>query len=158
MITANGALQTMITAGCRIMEAACGFCVGAGQAPPSGGVSVRTSNRNYKGRSGTADANVYLTSPETAVATALTGVLTDPVTLGMVYPRVELPASYTVDDSMIMKPTGKKEVRRGPNIGTPPKNVTQGATYAVKCEVKPRQRAIIKAGGLLNYTRQAAKA
>jgi len=136
MITANGALQTMISSGCRIMEAACGFCVGAGQAPPSGGVSVRTSNRNYKGRSGTADANVYLTSPETAVATALTGVLTDPATLGMVYPRVELPASYTVDDSMIMKPTGKKEVRRGPNIGTPPSNTPMPAELKAKVAIK----------------------
>ena len=136
MITANGALHTMIAAGCRIMEAACGFCVGAGQAPPSGGISVRTSNRNYVGRSGTADAKVYLTSPETAVATALTGVLTDPVTLGMVYPRVELPASYAIDDSMISKPTGKKEVKRGPNIGTPPSNTPMPAELKARVAIK----------------------
>ena len=136
MISANGALNTMIAAGCRIMESACSFCVGAGQAPQSGGVSVRTSNRNYEGRSGTADAKLYLTSPETAVATALTGVLTDPVTLGMVYPRVELPASYTIDDSMIVKPTGKKEVRRGPNIGTPPSNTPMPAELKARVAIK----------------------
>jgi aconitate hydratase len=136
MISANGALHTMITAGARILETACGFCVGAGQAPQSGGISVRTSNRNYVGRSGTVDAKVYLTSPETAVATALTGWLTDPVTLGMVYPRVELPASYPIDDSMIIKPTGKKEVRRGPNIGTPPSNTPMPAELKARVAIK----------------------
>ena len=81
MIAANGALADIIAAGARILESACGFCIGMGQAPNSGGVSVRTNNRNFKGRSGTKDAGIYLVSPETAAATALTGRLTDPLTL-----------------------------------------------------------------------------
>jgi len=136
MISANGALHAMVNAGARILESACGFCVGAGQAPQSGGVSVRTSNRNFEGRSGTLDAQVYLTSPETAVAAALTGRLTDPATLGLTYPKVELPASYAVDDSMIIKPTGQKEVRRGPNIGTPPANTPMPAELRAKVAIK----------------------
>lgn len=136
MISANGALHAMISAGARILESACGFCVGAGQAPQSGGVSVRTSNRNFEGRSGTLDAQVYLTSPETAVAAALTGRLTDPSTLGLTYPKVELPGSYAVDDSMIIKPTGKKEVRRGPNIGTPPANTPMPAELKARVAIK----------------------
>jgi aconitate hydratase len=136
MISANGALHTMVSAGARILESACGFCVGAGQAPPSGGISVRTSNRNYPGRSGTVDAEVYLTSPATAVATALTGRLTDPAALGLVPPRVELPALYPVDDSMIVRPTGTKEVRRGPNIGTPPTNTPMPAELKARVAVK----------------------
>ena len=136
MISANGALHSMVSAGARILESACGFCVGAGQAPPSGGISVRTSNRNYPGRSGTLDAQVYLTSPETAVATALTGRLTDPAALGFSYPKVELPASYPVDDSMIIKPTGEKEVRRGPNIGAPPVNTPMPAELKARVAVK----------------------
>ncbi len=136
MITANGALHAMVSAGARILESACGFCVGAGQAPPSGGISVRTSNRNYPGRSGTVDAKVYLTSPETAVATALTGRLADPAGLGLSYPRVELPPYYSIDDSMIVKPTGKKEVRRGPNIGTPPTNTPMPAELKARVAVK----------------------
>jgi aconitate hydratase len=136
MITANGALHAMVSAGARILESACGFCVGAGQAPQSGGVSVRTSNRNYPGRSGTLDAQVYLASPETAVATALTGRLTDPAALGFSHPKVDLPASYPIDDSMIIKPTGKKEVRRGPNIGTPPVNTPMPAELKARVAVK----------------------
>jgi aconitate hydratase len=136
MITANGALHAMVSSGARILESACGFCVGAGQAPPSGGVSVRTSNRNYPGRSGTRDAQVFLTSPETAVATALTGRLADPAALGLAYPKVELPASYSIDDSMIIKPTGKKEVRRGPNIGTPPTNTPMPAELKARVAIK----------------------
>lgn len=80
MLSASGALKDIIASGARILEAACGPCIGMGQAPPSGGVSVRTFNRNFKGRSGTADAQVYLASPETAVACALTGAMTDPGT------------------------------------------------------------------------------
>ncbi len=123
MLSASGALKDIIASGARILEAACGPCIGMGQAPPSGGVSVRTFNRNFKGRSGTADAQVYLASPETAVACALTGAMTDPRDLG-VYPHISLPASFRTDDSMIVRPEGNvrpREIRRGPNIKVLPK-------------------------------------
>ena len=122
MMMESGALGWMVEAGARILELACGFCVGHGQAPRLGGISVRTGNRNYKGRSGTQDDNVYLVSPETAAATALTGVLTDPRTLGIEHPNVPMPDKMKVDDSMILHPTGKKEIYRSRLIGKPPIN------------------------------------
>lgn len=115
---ATGVLETLVDAGARILEVACGPCNGIGQAPASGGVSVRTVNRNYRGRSGTLDAQVYLASPEVAAAAALTGVLTDPRDLGS-YPAIELPAAAPVDDSMILLPPedgSAVEIVRGPNI------------------------------------------
>ncbi|HBB16981.1 MAG TPA: aconitate hydratase, partial [Syntrophus sp. (in: bacteria)] len=99
----------------------CGFCAGYGQSPQSGGVSVRTNNRNFQGRCGTKDAKVYLVSPEVAVATALTGKLTDPRDLHMAYPEIPPPAKFHVDDTMVIRPGHRDvEVFRGPNIGTPP--------------------------------------
>ncbi|MDI6711129.1 MAG: aconitate hydratase [Thermoanaerobacterales bacterium] len=115
---AAGVLETLVDAGARILEVACGPCNGIGQAPASGAVSVRTVNRNYRGRSGTLDAQVYLASPEVAAAAALTGVLTDPRDLGP-YPAVDLPAAVLVDDSMILLPPADGsavEIVRGPNI------------------------------------------
>ena len=122
MIAADGSLTDIIASGARIMEAACGFCIGSGQAPVSKGVSIRTNNRNFEGRSGTADAGIYLVSPETAAVTALKGVLTDPMTFpASEYPVVETPAAFAIDDSMVIPPApGKGEVLRGPNIGEPP--------------------------------------
>ena len=117
-----GALADMIASGARIMESACGFCVGIGQAPRSGGVSLRTSNRNFPGRSGTKDAKVYLVSAEVAIASALSGVISDPRKLGRP-PQVEVPSSYHVDDSMINPPgphTSDIKVVRGPNIAPLP--------------------------------------
>ncbi|MBE3588652.1 MAG: aconitate hydratase [Thermoanaerobacteraceae bacterium] len=118
MLAQNGALADLVAAGARILECACGPCIGMGQAPPSGGISVRTINRNFKGRSGTADGQVYLVSPETAAATALTGRLTDPRELGDP-PVVALPEKFPVDDRMILPPAADPaavEIRRGPNI------------------------------------------
>lgn len=118
MIARNGALADLIAAGARILEAACGPCIGMGQAPASGAVSVRTFNRNFEGRSGTPDARVFLASPEVAAAAALTGVLTDPRDLGE-YPRVELPERFHVDDAGILLPAERPEaveIVRGPNI------------------------------------------
>lgn len=118
----NGALSDLISAGARILECACGPCIGMGQAPPSGGVSVRTFNRNFEGRSGTKDAEVYLVSPEVAAATALYGVITDPRRLGEP-PRILLPEKFTIDDSLLIKPSKEPEsveVIRGPNIKPPP--------------------------------------
>jgi len=123
----QGYLEVLAAAGARIMESACGFCIGNSQSPMSGGVSLRTSNRNFMGRSGTKDARVYLVSAETAAAAVVTGRITDPRELGIPCPKVELPETFIVDDRMIIRPeeAGKSRVReiyRGPNIGTPPVN------------------------------------
>lgn len=116
----DGDLTDLVRSGARIMENACGACIGMGCAPSSGAVSVRTFNRNFEGRSGTKDAQVYLASPETAAATALFGVLTDPRDLGG-YPSVNLPESFIINDNMIQKPlpfekAKEVEIMRGPNI------------------------------------------
>ena len=118
MIAKNGILTDFITAGARLLESACGPCIGIGQAPCSGGVSLRTSNRNFEGRSGTKDALVHLVSAETAAVSALRGVIVDPRTLGEAV-EVRLPEKYIVDDSMVLLPPedgASVEIRRGPNI------------------------------------------
>ncbi|MCI1990741.1 MAG: aconitate hydratase [Oscillospiraceae bacterium] len=125
MLAKNGALADLIDAGARILECACGPCIGMGQSPNSGGVSLRTFNRNFLGRSGTADARVYLVSPETAAASALTGVLTDPRTLGAEAP-IAVPEHFDIDDNMIIPPATPEEapnvtIIRGPNIKEFPK-------------------------------------
>ncbi len=117
-IARNGALADLICAGARILESACGPCIGMGQAPSSGGVSVRSFNRNFQGRCGTSDANVYLTSPEVCAACALTGEITDPRELGKA-PKIEWPERIEIDDSMIIAPPKDNrmvEIIRGPNI------------------------------------------
>ncbi len=118
MIVRNGILSDFITSGARILESACGPCIGIGQAPCSGGVSLRTSNRNFEGRSGTKDALVHLVSAETAAVSALRGVIVDPRTLGEAV-EVRLPEKYIVDDTMVLLPPddgASVEIRRGPNI------------------------------------------
>jgi aconitate hydratase len=123
MIARNGALADIISAGARVLESTCGFCIGAGQAPRTDAVSIRTSNRNFEGRSGTKSGKVYLASPESAVAAALTGVITDPRDLGLDYPEITLPELFWIDDSMILPPAKDPlsvTVFRGPNIGDPP--------------------------------------
>ncbi len=137
MISENGALTDLIAAGVRVLESACGPCIGMGQAPPSGAVSVRTFNRNFVGRSGTMDAQVYLSSPETAVACALTGEITDPRTLGP-YQRYALPRRFTVDDTMIITPAPAEEAKkvrvvRGPNIAPLP--ISNPLPDEIKAEV-----------------------
>ena len=119
MLAQSGALADMIAAGARILECACGPCIGMGFSPKSAGVSLRTFNRNFLARSGTADAEVYLVSPETAAASALTGVFTDPTTLTGV--QVELPKTFLVNDNLVEMPAAAEEagqvcVERGPNI------------------------------------------
>jgi len=123
MISENGALGKIISSGARIMESACGFCIGSGQAPVTNGISVRTNNRNFEGRSGTASGQIYLVSPETAAVSAVKGVLTDPMTAGFGdYPDVKVPDVFHIDDSMVIPPAfGDTEVFRGPNIGEPPR-------------------------------------
>ena len=123
MIAENGALADMVAAGVRIIEVACGPCIGMGQAPPSGGVSVRSFNRNFEGRSGTADAQVYLVSPETAITTAINGVISDPRDFGELI-IIKYPKKFTIDDSLIIPPSDKPEavtIIRGPNIKPLPK-------------------------------------
>ena len=120
MLAECGALADIISAGVRVLECACGPCIGMGQSPNSGGISLRTFNRNFEGRSGTADGQIYLVSPETAVASALTGVLTDPTTLGKA-DEVVMPEKFLINDNMIVKPVDEKdmdsvEILRGPNI------------------------------------------
>lgn len=118
MIARNGALADLISAGARILESACGPCIGMGQAPPTNGVSLRTFNRNFEGRSGTKSAQVYLVSPETAAAAALFGEITDPRKLGTP-PVFRAPEKYLIDDNMIIPPSDtpeKVEIIRGPNI------------------------------------------
>ncbi len=119
----RGALEDMIAAGARVVEVACGFCVGLGQAPCSGGISLRTSNRNFSGRSGTTDAQVYLVSPETAAVSALTGKITDPRNFGAPM-AIEVPERILVDDRMIIPPAEESEpveIIRGPNISPLPR-------------------------------------
>lgn len=118
MLAKNGALSILIEAGARILETTCGPCIGMGQAPPWNGVSVRSFNRNFEGRSGTPNAQVYLASPEVCAATALMGVITDPRTLGEPV-KVEIPEEFIIDDSLIIPPSKepeKVEIIRGPNI------------------------------------------
>jgi len=123
MIAKNGALADIISSGARVLEATCGFCIGAGQAPKTDAISIRTSNRNFEGRSGTRSAKVYLASPESAVAAALTGGITDPRDLGIPYPELATPEQFWIDDSMVLPPAKDPlsvSVYRGPNIGDPP--------------------------------------
>jgi aconitate hydratase len=118
MMTESGILSDIISAGARILECTCGPCIGMGQAPGSGAVSVRTFNRNFKGRSGTEDAQVILASPAVAAATAINGVLSDPRELGEM-PEVSEPKQYYINDNMIIPPAAGKEkveVFYGPNI------------------------------------------
>ena len=122
MIARAGALADLIEAGARILESACGPCIGMGQAPPTGAASLRTFNRNFLGRSGTPDDRIYLASPEVAAATALRGVISDPRELGEP-PHIELPKQFFIDDSLIIPPTDKPEeveIVRGPNIAPLP--------------------------------------
>ena len=120
MLADCGALSDIIASGARVLECACGPCIGMGFSPESGGVSLRTFNRNFEGRSGTRDAGVYLVSPEIAAASAITGYITDPRELGE-YPEIKMPESFKIDDSAIIEPAdeiaGKYlPILRGPNI------------------------------------------
>jgi aconitate hydratase len=138
MLAKNGALADMVAAGARILESACGPCIGMGQAPATDAVSLRTFNRNFEGRSGTKSAKVYLVSPETAAASAITGVLTDPSELGEA-PKVNMPEKFVTDDSMVLAPAPEGadvEVVRGPNIKPFPLNKALSDTVEGKALIK----------------------
>ena len=137
MIAENGALADMIAAGARILESACGPCIGMGQSPNSKGVSLRTFNRNFEGRSGTKDGQIYLVSPEMAAVSALTGYLTDPRTLGDM-PEFKLPEHFKINDKMVVPPADEAnmdnvEVLRGPNIKPFPQ--TSPLDDSIDCQV-----------------------
>ncbi|HDQ03945.1 MAG TPA: aconitate hydratase, partial [Deltaproteobacteria bacterium] len=154
----EGYLAMLISSGARLMENACGFCIGNSQSPQSGGVSLRTSNRNFPGRSGTMDADVYLVSPETAAAAALTGKFIDPRELKNPYPQVKIPKTFLVDDSLIEHPkkSGKAvKIYRGPNIGEPPVNSPLPENIEAEVSIKVGDKIttdhIIPAGARMKY-------
>lgn len=140
MLAKCGALADMIDAGARILESACGPCIGMGQSPNSAGISLRTFNRNFEGRSGTKDGQIYLVSPEVAAASALAGVLTDPRTLGEM-PKFELPKVFDINDNMVVPPVAESEmdsveVLRGPNIKPFPVSEAMADEIDAKCSLK----------------------
>ena len=140
MLADCGALTDIISSGARLLECACGPCIGMGFSPESGGLSLRTFNRNFEGRSGTRDAGVYLVSPEVAAASAITGVITDPRTLGE-YPEFVMPEQFLIDDSGVIPPLDaeeakKAEVLRGPNIKSYPDTEPLANDIAVSVSLK----------------------
>ena len=140
MLSECGALNDIILSGARLLECACGPCIGMGFSPNSEGVSLRTFNRNFEGRSGTADARVYLVSPETAVAAALKGVITDPRDLGEM-PEISMPAAFRIDDSAVLAPASPDEAKavevlRGPNIKKFPECRPQEDTLRAELTLK----------------------
>ncbi len=140
MLSDCGALSDIIASGARILECACGPCIGMGFSPNSAGVSLRTFNRNFEGRSGTADAGVYLVSPETAVAAALTGVITDPRDLGAM-PKVKMPKKFKINDTAVLDPAVSEiaeqvEVLRGPNIKPFPSSKPQEDSLTAEVALK----------------------
>ncbi|MDD6634184.1 MAG: aconitate hydratase [Ruminococcus sp.] len=140
MLAENGALAVLIDAGARILESACGPCIGMGQSPNSNGISLRTFNRNFEGRSGTKDGQIYLVSPEVAAASAVAGVLTDPRTLGDM-PEFKLPEVFTINDNMIVPPVDEAdmdsvEILRGPNIKPFPETAPLMETIDAACSLK----------------------
>ena len=140
MLADCGALSDILASGARVLECACGPCIGMGFSPNSAGVSLRTFNRNFIGRSGTADASVYLVSPETAVAAALTGYITDPRLLGDM-PEIKMPESFKIDDSAVIPPASEEEaadleILRGPNIKPFPEAIPQEDTLSAELVLK----------------------
>ncbi len=156
MLGEEGSLAEMVGAGCRILESACGPCIGQGFSPASGTISVRTFNRNFLNRTGTKNDQCYLVSPETAVATALTGKLTDPRTLGIEYPKWEMPEHFVIDDAMVLPPAKEPgEIIRLETIGEPPVCTplpdTLEAEVLLKTGDKITTDHIMPAGAYLKY-------
>jgi len=153
MISENGALSELIRSGARIAESACGFCIGAGHSPQSKGVSLRTSNRNFLGRSGTRDADVYLVSPIVAAASAIQGEILSPAEVAI--PTITPPEKYYIDDSMILKPRYKGEPIKGQNIRALPEieklNDTVHGIVTIKVGDKVTTDHIMPAGSRLKF-------
>ncbi len=166
MLAADGGYLDLVKFGARFWENACGFCIGNHASPKTDAFAVRTSNRNFFGRSGTKSANVYLASPETAIACAVTGKVTDPRDLDMPYPKVATPAEFYIDDSMIIEPAPESEaaaveIVRGPNIGEPPaaNPVPEDlkGKVTIKVEDKITTDHIIPAGARMKYRSNVPK-
>ncbi|HLN44802.1 MAG TPA: aconitate hydratase, partial [Candidatus Sulfotelmatobacter sp.] len=164
MAARDGYVNDLLSSGARLLEAACGFCIGNSQSPKSTGVSLRTSNRNFEGRSGTADARVYLVSPEVAAVSAIIGELTDPTKVNIEFPNVSMPEQFLIDDSMFIFPKDNDknvEVVRGPNIGTPPVNDKMPDTIkghiGIKVGDKITTDHIMPAGARLKYRSNVPK-
>ncbi|MBQ1641594.1 MAG: aconitate hydratase, partial [Oscillospiraceae bacterium] len=141
MLSDCGALSDILASGARLLECGCGPCIGMGFSPNSGGISLRSFNRNFEGRSGTRDAKVYLVSPETACASALTGVITDPRTLGINSINVSVPKSFKTDDSAILEPALPEEAKniaviKGPNIKSVPVGERLPDTFSLPVGLK----------------------
>ena len=166
-IERDGGLTNMISAGARIAESACGFCIGNSQSPKTEATSLRTSNRNFLGRSGTKSANVYLVSPETAAAAVITGKMTDPRDLekmGVKYPDIVMPEKFYIDDSMFIYPPKNAEkikIYRGPNIGKPPASLPMpekiSGEVTIKVEDQITTDHIIPAGSKMKYRSNVPK-
>jgi len=165
-IIKDGGFKSIVSAGARIAESACGFCIGNSQSPKTEAVSLRTSNRNFYGRSGTKSANAYLVSPETAAAAVITGKFTDPRDLEKMeieYPNVKMPEKFYIDDSMFIFPQDAEEteIYRGPNIGDPPAaeplKDTISAQVTLKVEDQITTDHIIPAGSKMKYRSNVPK-
>jgi aconitate hydratase len=166
-IVRDGGLTNLIAAGARIAESACGFCIGNSQSPKTEAVSLRTSNRNFLGRSGTKSAQVYLISPETAAAAVITGKMTDPRELekmGIKYPDIKMPKQFYIDDSMFIYPPDHPEeikIYRGPNIGDPPASMPMPESITGEVTIKVEDQIttdhIIPAGNKMKYRSNVPK-
>ena len=166
-IAKKGALTDLITSGARLAESACGFCIGNSQSPKTDAVSLRTSNRNFLGRSGTKSAQAYLVSPETAAAAVITGKMTDPRDLekiGIKYPAINMPEKFYIDDSMFSYPPDHPEkikIYRGPNIGDPPASDPMVETIKGEVTIKVSDKIttdhIIPAGSKMKYRSNVPK-
>jgi aconitate hydratase len=164
MAARDGYIGDLLDSGARLLEATCGFCIGNSQSPKTTGVSLRTSNRNFEGRSGTQDAQVYLVSPEVAAVAAITGKMTDPRKAGIKYPTVSMPTKFLTDDSMFIFPKDTEsniEIVRGPNIGTPPVNDKMPdnikGNIGIKVGDKITTDHIMPAGARLKYRSNVPK-
>ena len=156
MIAADGTLETLIKAGARILESACGFCIGNHQSPGTDSVSLRTNNRNFEGRSGTKSANVYLVSPETAAWSAIKGEFSNPLESDCDIESVQYTDSFIIDDSMFIYPGKESEgIKRGPNIGEPPRNTALPSSLKGSLWIKVGDKIttdhIMPAGQYLKY-------
>ncbi len=164
MITKEGALGDIIDAGARILESACGFCIGNSQSPKTDAIGLRTSNRNFEGRSGTKSAQVYLVSPEVAAVSAVTGKFTDPRSSDFQYPNVTMPSQFLIDDSMFIFPQDADPnvaIYRGPNIGDPPSNEKLSDSIVGEVMLKVGDKIttdhIMPAGARLKYRSNVPK-
>lgn len=164
MITKEGGTMDLLDSGARLLESTCGFCIGNSQSPKTTAISLRTSNRNFEGRSGTKDAQVYLVSPEVAAVAAIMGKITDPRKAGIQYQQVKMPTKYLIDDSMFIFPKdadSKVSIVRGPNIGEPPKSEPLPASISGEVTIKVGDKVttdhIIPAGARMKYRSNVPK-